>query len=272
MGFGTTGIGALVTGGDIAGDTADIYGRENVFGSRPDVADFTSLDLTEEQRKALEGNLSNADSIEQLLNRFVPGFSDMLAQGTANSMSLLRGEIPKDVQDQVNRSSAYQAFQGGYAGSGMAHALTARDLGRTSLDLQNMGNNSAQQWTKLAQSSYSPFIIDTAQQAQVTAANNAGEQQNQQFKYNVAAAPDPAAAGIYAMNSAIGMKLLDFGMGAAGGAMGGGGGGGSSAAAPASGGQYNYAGQGANGQAWQYNAQTGQYAPILQAQRTTWGG
>lgn len=260
--FGLTGIGALLTGGDIAGSTADLYGRENVFGRRPDVAEFTPTDLTEEQRRALEGNLTNADSIEALLNRMVPGWSDMLRQGTTNATSLLRGEIPQDVQDQVMRNSAYQALQGGYAGSGMSKALTARDFGRTSLDLQQMGNNSAQQWAKLAESSYSPFMNNLEMQANMTQANNAGQQATEQYRFNVEASPDPAAAAIYGMNSAIGMQMLNFGIGAAGGAMAGGGGGsGGGAQQPYGGGApygYNY------GQPFAYSGQL--------STRPTWGG
>lgn len=268
--FGRTGVAALFSGGDIAGDTANIYGKDKVFGTKEKIAPYTPLDLTAEQLKSLKGNLSNADTIEGLLNRMVPGWSEMLKQGTGNATAELKGQIPKDVQEQIYRQSAFQALSGGFGGSGMAHALTARDLGRTSLDLTNMGNNAAQQWTKLAESSYSPFVTTTAEQANVTAANNAGEQATLQHQYNVDAAPDPAAAGMYAINSAIGQQLLSFGMGAAGGAMGGAGGAGAGAAK--SGGTYNYAGQGANGQQWQYNSTTGQYAPILQAQRATWGG
>lgn len=261
-------IGALF--GGLFGDAGlnfvnEAGGKKKVFGGKPEVAPFIPLDLTAEQKKALEGNLANASTIEALLNRLVPGFSSLIKKGTENSMALLSGEIPKDVQDQIYRSSAFQSLQGGFQGSGMSKSLTARDLGRTSLDLQQAGANSAQQWAKLAESSYSPFIIDPAQQASATAANNAGEQATKQFQYNVDAAPDPGAAGVFNLNTALGMQMLSFGMGAAGGAFGGGG---SPAPAAPQGGTYNYAGT-SGGTNWQYNPTTGQYAPIL---RATWGG
>jgi len=253
-----------MTGGSVADATTKASGgNAKVHGKKAQVAAYTPLDLTEEQRKALEGNMSNADSIEALLNRMVPGWSEMLKQGTGNAASLLRGEIPKDVQQQVLRSNAFQALQGGYAGSGMSKALTARDLGRTSLDMQGLGNNAAQQWSKLAQTSYSPFMIDTAMQANTTAANNAGIQQQKQREFNVEAAPDPAAAAKFAIDSAIGMQLLSFGMGAAGGAMAGGGG--AAMGARGGGGSYN-----AN-TPYQYDPQTNSFMPIQQA-RPVWGG
>jgi len=265
-------IGALFGGlfGDAGQNFAGLQGgASKVFGSKPKVADFTALNLTEEQKKALQGNLSNADAMETLLNRLIPGWSANLAQAQKNNTSLLQGQIPQDVQDKILRNSAYQSFAGGFGGSGMSHALTARDLGLTSLDLQQQGNNSAQQWAKLAENTYSPLIIDTAQQAQATAANNAGRQANQQYKYNVAAAPDPGAAGVFNLDTALGMQALSFGMGSLGGIGGGGG-----TPNPSSGGgmpsnYYNYAGQ-QGGVAYQYNPTSNSYIPIQRA--TQWGG
>lgn len=260
MGFGLTGIGALLTGGDIAASTAGEYGGlEKVYGKKPRVSDFIPLDLQKAQSQSVAGNLANADAIEAFLNRTIPGWSEMLKAGTGNALDLLHGVIPKDVQDQIFRSTAFQSLQSGTQGSGMARALTARDLGRTSLDLQTMGSNSAQSWAKLAESSYSPFVTDTAMQAQTNAANNAGRQATEQFKFNVEAAPDPGAAGAYALNSAIGMQMLNFGMGAAGGAMGGAGAGrGAPAGGPAQPAFNPYA----SGTNWQYDPSTGTYQPV----------
>lgn len=267
-GFGFSGLGALFSGGSVAGATTGASGgNAAVWGTKPKTAEFLPTDLTEEQQKALAGNLSNADQIEGLLNRLVPGWSESLKQGTSNSLALLRGEIPKDVQEQVMRTAAYKSLSGGFGGSGMSKALTARDFGRTSLDLQQVGANSAQQWAKTAETAYSPWLSSGAEQAGATRTNNAGQQAYQQQVFNVAAAPDPAAAGKFAIDSAIGMQLLSFGMGAAGGAMGGAGGA-AAAGGGGSGGIYNYAGQGSNGQHWQYNPSTGSYIPIFQAQPT----
>lgn len=265
-------IGGLIGGiwGDPGKNFIDLAGGgDAVFGKRPDVADFTPVDLSAETGKAVAGNLANYDSITALLNQIMPGFTDMLAQGTANTASELRGEVPADVAAQVQRGAAYKALQGGYGGTPMGHALGARDLGLTSLNLTQQGANSAQLWTNLAESAYSPFTVSTGQQASTTAANNAGIQANQQYKYNVAASPDPAALGQFNVDAALGQQMLSFGMAAAGGGIGGGGGG--SAQAPTSTGQYGSV------PGYMYNPQTGQYtsnsAPSTDWRSSaTWGG
>lgn len=173
-----------------------------IFGTKPKVADFVPVDLGAEQSKALASNQGNADDIVSMLDKFVPGFSDILKQGLGTSASLMRGEIPQDVQDQVKRSDAFQSLMGGFAGTGMSKALTARDFGRTSLDLQQAGANSAQLWTKLAESSYSPWMVTTAEEASQTAANNAGAQATQQYQYNVDAAADPSKLGLFNLQTA----------------------------------------------------------------------
>jgi len=220
-------MGALFTGGSIADATTGASGGDDaVWGRKPETAEFMPVDLQAEIGRATGANLANLDSINALLERIMPGYTGMLAQAGRNNSALLRGEIPDDVAAQVQRNSAYKAVQGGYAGSGMGKALTARDFGRTSLDLQQLGGNSAQQWATSAQQAYSPWLVSAQEMAGNTRTNNAGEQAYQQRVFDVAAAPDPAAAGKFGIDSAIGMQMLSMGMGAAGAAYGGGGGGG----------------------------------------------
>ena len=69
----------------------------------------------------------------------IPGSQEGQAQRTQNALALLRGELPPDVAAQVQRQAAGRALTGGYAGSQAARNLTARDLGRTSLALQQAG-------------------------------------------------------------------------------------------------------------------------------------
>ena len=91
--------------------------------------------------RELEGQ-RNAFSRAQLLESLgiqIPGYQEGQTQRTQNAMALLRGELPPDVMAQVQRQSAAKSLTGGYAGSQAARNLTARDLGRTSLDLQQLG-------------------------------------------------------------------------------------------------------------------------------------
>jgi hypothetical protein len=78
-------------------------------------------------------------SIQKALEFALPGGLGK-AQGIVNSQ--LAGEIPADVQAQIQRSSAARAISGGYGGgSGLGRNLTLRDLGLTSLQQQQQGFN-----------------------------------------------------------------------------------------------------------------------------------
>lgn len=210
-------------------------GADKVFGTKPGVAEYTPTDLGAEANRAVGANTANMPEITALLNKILPGYTDMVAQGSKNTMSLLRGELPKDVEDKVRRNSAFKAFSGGYAGSGMSKALTARDFGRTSLDLMQVGENSAQRWAALTQGSVAPYSITAGQQADSTFKNNLYKQATEQFRYNVLAAPEPGAAGMFNTISAIGGTAASFGM------MGMGGGSRAAASATAPPANYSYA-------------------------------
>lgn len=212
-------------------------GKSKVFGSKPGVADYVPTDLGAEAKRAVKSNLDNAPDTLAYLEKILPGYGEMVKKGGANTLSLLSGEIPKDVQERVYRNAAFKSLAGGYAGSGMSRNLTGRDLGLTSLDLIERGTNSAQKWAGLTQGSMAPFTITAAGQADQTNRNNLYKQATEQFKYNVAAAPDPGAAGLFNTISVIGGTAASFGTMGMGGRSGGGGG-----SAPPSGGySYNYA-------------------------------
>lgn len=204
---------------DLAIDAAG--GGSSVFGSKPGIAEYKETDLGAEAKTAVASNTANMPEITALLEKILPGYGAMVAQGSKNTMSLLRGELPKDVEDKVRRNSAFKALSGGFSGSGMSRALTARDFGRTSLDLMQVGENSAQKWAGLTQGSVAPYTIRADQQADATFKNNLYKQATEQFKYNVIAAPDPAAAGKFNTIATIGGTAASFGLGALGGAGGG---------------------------------------------------
>lgn len=114
------------------------------------IAETPGLDLeaqTAEARRlqagtqALESarNRFNADELNAMLERSIPGYAQGQKQRIGNAESLMRGEIPMDVQQQVARGSAAHALEGGYGGSGFGRNLEARDLGLTSLDLMGRG-------------------------------------------------------------------------------------------------------------------------------------
>lgn len=197
-------------------------GGEKVFGRKPEVAAYKPVDLGEEQGRATKSNLANIGGIQDFLEHLLPGYKNITAQEGKNILSLLRGEIPKDVEESVGRTAAFKAFTGGYGGSPMSRALKARDLGRTSLDMMDRGGNAAQRWMKTTEDSVAPYVISTPMQAETTTRNNVMDQATRQAKFNVAAAPDPSAAGIFNLQTALGSTAASmFSVGSIGGGGGG---------------------------------------------------
>lgn len=75
----------------------------------------------------------------QDLDRATPRLRGDIRQFSRNVSNLLDGRIPTSVQGQIRDSANEQAVLGGFGGSQVNRNLVARDLGRTSLDLTNMG-------------------------------------------------------------------------------------------------------------------------------------
>ena len=65
----------------------------------------------------------------------------LLRQAQAATSEMLAGQVPQDVQDQIEQASAERSLQGGYGfqGSQRARNVQARDLGLKSTDLVNEG-------------------------------------------------------------------------------------------------------------------------------------
>lgn len=84
-------------------------------------------------------NTANAENMRKLLEAGIPGYEGLQGQAIGNIGSELRGELPPDVQAAIDRATAARAVAGGYGGSGMHRNLTARDLGLTSLNLSQRG-------------------------------------------------------------------------------------------------------------------------------------
>jgi hypothetical protein len=86
-------------------------------------------------------NQSNMTQLQTLMNQAMPGWQGMFNTMQGNTNQLLAGQVPTDVQQQIQRSAAYTGMMGGMAGAGTGTtgAITARDLGLTSLQMQQQG-------------------------------------------------------------------------------------------------------------------------------------
>jgi hypothetical protein len=218
---------------------------KSIHGEKPKVAEFRPTDPLKEMFNLLTGEVKNWDQITRLsdlyqtyltgaYNKVIPGFSDILAQGGEDTQAvleqaepLIRGELPEDVKEQVYRSAAFKSLGAGTLFGPMGAALTARDLGRTSLDLMNQGTalageggNAAQRWAGIAGS----MMLDPAKQlltpswfSDFMVQQRAAQQATQQRKFNIEAAPDPAA--VDRMNLAMGIIGMATGAGGMGGGL-----------------------------------------------------
>lgn len=137
---------ALGVGGAVMQESANSRARNRVR----DAANMPGLDvgasinevsaLMPQTNRLEQGrNTFNQQEITRILEGAIPGFSEGQAQRTNNALSMLRGELPDDVLAEVQRRSNTRALEGGYAGTGFGRNLTARDIGRTSLDLTREG-------------------------------------------------------------------------------------------------------------------------------------
>jgi hypothetical protein len=90
-------------------------------------------------------NQANMQQLQALLGQAMPGWQNMFGQMQTNTNALLAGQVPTDVQQQIQRSAAFTSMMGGTAGAGTGTtgAITARDLGLTSLQLQQQGQGQA---------------------------------------------------------------------------------------------------------------------------------
>ena len=97
----------------------------------------TTLGANEANLPAAEKYSASANrATRRLIGDAIPGFETM----AANTEAYNKGEVPKDVQEAIMRRGAQKSTVGGFGiSSGMTKNLQARDLGLTTLDLQQRG-------------------------------------------------------------------------------------------------------------------------------------
>ena len=224
-----------------------IGGAIGAFGKKPEVPGLTPIDPTQTAGQTIAGNLSNLSEAERLaaavnasrrrqgtaaLEAVAPGASKILASGTQTIAQMLKGQIPEDVALQVQQRAASQALGGGYGGTGMSGALTARDLGLTSLNLVQQGLSTAESWLSGALQLTQPggffdvssMMFTPQERLQFDVAERNAQFQRNLLYNQVEAAPDPATAALGREVDRFFNTIAAAGMMAAGGAMGGGGG------------------------------------------------
>lgn len=130
--------------GSVAADRVDPTREANrsLNFNLDNMGQFTSMarDLTSADTSA---RISQLDTIN-------PNWRAERDKASEVNMSWLSGEVSKDVSDALARTAAFTTMMGGsYGGGQNARAATARDLGITSLELQQQGQESARSWQTL---------------------------------------------------------------------------------------------------------------------------
>jgi hypothetical protein len=155
-----------------------------------------------EQTAAAADQASNTERQQQLTS-VDPDLMKQIGQIGSLSTSYLNGQIPQDVQDQIQRATAQQSLQGGYGGTGMARNLTARDLGLTSMNLQQTGAQMAGTAETMAASvnpSFTPISSLLFNPSQIQARNDQVQYYNTDIKnqQSIINSNNALAAQVYA--------------------------------------------------------------------------
>lgn len=221
--YGTGGTPENVTRG-FSGATlpgASPFNYNSAYGGIPQVPNPIGS-----QGDVLGGNIGNLGSLYNLatgvgsasaagagtqVEQNLPGFRAATGQSMGNISSLLKGEIPQDVQNLIAQQAAERGVMMGSPDSPNAGASLLRSLGLTSLGLQQQGeqNLSAAIGRTPTGPAFNPssMLVTPAQQYEAQLLAN-----------YLAAAPIPSSA------AAANMNALNRGIGRGQGAGGGGGG------------------------------------------------
>lgn len=176
--------------------------------------------LPQAQTLAEQVNKFNQQELMDQLKEFAPYAQETARAQSKNLLEQAQGKIPKDVADQIYRSTAARSLAGGTGGSQYAGNLTARDLGLTSLQLMNQSlANSNVYLSGVRQNLMAPnfdvasMFISPSQQIQ-TQMWNETNRFNRDYLANQLRAAQSAA-------TAFGNSLQQMGTGLTGAAMGG---------------------------------------------------
>lgn len=166
---GTIGASALSAGGAQDQGALALQQQQNLLNAANKIPNINwEVGVEPMESRSIEFGLSNAPVINEfnmgqlqgMLDKVMPGWKDMFGQANVNAAALLRGAIPTDVSQMVQRNAAQTALTGGFAGTAATGALTARDLGLTSLQLQQTGLSEFEQLLQTTRNYLMPQPID----------------------------------------------------------------------------------------------------------------
>lgn len=125
-------------------NTVDSFGGKSTWGTLQENAmgstDYREMGLASSADQDTEVNTA----LSSKFSKGMESLEDSINRMSEANASLLKGEIPADVSAAVRRAAAESSVTGGIFGSSSRN-LSARDLGRTSLSIQQAGMENEQQ-------------------------------------------------------------------------------------------------------------------------------
>jgi hypothetical protein len=136
-------------------------GLKYFLSDKPKVPVFNPLDIGKETTDAAKENLAALPSVAEFAQKFnelsgdqlrdalegmLPGYSDLSSAITQQIKSYMRGEVPKDVENLLQRRAAERGISIGGQGSEFNENQFLRNLGLTSLQLTQQGLDAASRW------------------------------------------------------------------------------------------------------------------------------
>lgn len=184
----------------------------------PEVPSAPRVDPQEAQLASIKGNLAALSPLEQLasgvnmfnrqqrsqaVNQAIPGFEGINNAASSDISNLLHGILSPDVSSAVSRGSNARAVAGGYGGSPAADNLQARDLGLTSLNLQQQGLSALPGYLGATSSLLLPQefnlgsgFVSPGQQISAQQYNENNRYGQQWLQNQISALPDPLMAAV----------------------------------------------------------------------------
>ena len=142
---------------DTTGNALNTAMREAFEGALDTLYPDWRTDIVEASGTAQHDSIEMTEAFrENILPKAMEAADEMSSQALDMVNAQLRGEIPDDVAAQLRRQAAEISQQIGVRGQA-AQYLTARDLGRTSMDIQQQGLANAPAALGLGSQAYSTF-------------------------------------------------------------------------------------------------------------------
>lgn len=183
--------GASGTGGFLGSLYGQVPGVSNPLQSTTGAIEGNVADLGQNAKLAQGTDIISAEGAQLPYLMNLPGYQSMLNQDVTNTSQELSGQVPQDVQNQIQEAAAERGVATGQDPSSPNNtAAYLQALGLTSLGEQQTGASNLSQLigeTPTGQQ-YSPESMFTTPQ---------DEQAANQAVQNAQAAPDPGLSGIF---------------------------------------------------------------------------